>query len=189
MSKRFFEIRIHGRGGQGGVTAARLLAEAAYKGGYKGVSAFPHFGAERRGAPVVAFTRIADEKIRIRSQIYEPDIVIVLDSSLLDIIDIAAGIKNDGTIVVNSPKKPVDLGLSGNFKIYTADATGVAVELGLILAGIPIINTPILGAFAKATGIVKLENIISAIKSKWSGKAGEINAKACELTYERTIRG
>ena len=102
------EIRFHGRGGQGAVTAANLLAMAAFREG-KDVQAFPYFGVERRGAPVTAFTKIDDRPVRIKSQIYEPDHVIVMDSSLLKAVDVDQGLKNGGVILVNTDKKPQDI--------------------------------------------------------------------------------
>jgi len=109
---QLIEVRWHGRGGQGAVTAAQILAEAAYLEGYKGVQAFPYFGAERRGAPIMAFTRMSDEEIRIRSQIYNPDFVVVLDSTLLGLIRVDEGLKEGGIIIVNSSKEPYELSLA-----------------------------------------------------------------------------
>jgi len=177
------EIRIHGRGGQGGVTAAQLIAEAAFREG-KYVQAFPFFGAERRGAPVKAFARISDEPIHVRSQIYEPDIVVVLDPGLLEIVDITEGLKKDGIVVLNHPKKPGDLKLD-HFKVATVDATGIAIELGLVVAGWPVVNTPMCGAFVAATGEVELETMLGVIRDYWPGEVGEKNARAAELAYER----
>jgi len=181
------EIRIHGRGGQGGVTAAELLAKAAFKEG-KWVQAFPFFGAERRGAPVNAFARIADKPILIRSQVYNPDYVIVLDHTLLDVIDVTHGLKKDGIVILNTTKKPYETGIK-NYRVATVDATSIALKLQLLVAGLPVLNTPMLGAFAKATGEVKLESVIEAIKEAWPGAAGEKNAKAATLAYERLVKG
>jgi len=181
------EIRIHGRGGQGGVTAAEMLARAAFKEG-KWVQAIPFFGAERRGAPVKAFVRLADEPILIRSQVYNPDYVIVLDPALLETVDIAEGMKNDGIIVINTRKNPKEMNIKG-YRTATVDATGIALELQLLVAGLPVLNTPMLGAFAKATEEVKLESVLEVIKQEWSGAAGEKNAKAASLAYERLVKG
>jgi len=181
------EIRIHGRGGQGGVTAAELIARAAYKEG-KWVQAFPYFGAERRGAPVKAFARISDDPILIRSQIYNPDYVIVLDESLLDVANVTEGLKKDGIIIINTRKKPSEIDLAG-YKVATVDATGIALELGLLVAGLPVVNTAMVGAFAKATGEIKIESVIESIKEEWRGAIGEKNAKAAVLAYERLIKG
>ena len=181
------EIRIHGRGGQGGVTAAELIARAAYKEG-KWVQAFPYFGAERRGAPVKAFARISDEPILVRSQIYNPDYVIVLDESLLEMANVTEGLKRDGIIIINTRKKPSEIDLAG-YKIATVDATGIALELELLVAGLPVVNTAMVGAFARATGEIKIENVVEAIKEEWRGAVGEKNAKAAVLAYERLIKG
>ena len=180
------EIRIHGRGGQGGVTAAELLAHAAFKEG-KRVQAIPFFGAERRGAPVKAFARLSTEPILVRSQIYNPDYVIVLDSGLLDLVDVTEGLKKDGIVIVNTRKKPEELNIQ-HTRIATVDATGIALELELLVAGLPVLNTTMLGAFARATEEVKLESVIEAIKDTWTGAAGEKNAKAAELAYERLVK-
>jgi 2-oxoacid:acceptor oxidoreductase gamma subunit (pyruvate/2-ketoisovalerate family) len=180
------EIRIHGRGGQGGVTAAEVLASAAFKEG-KWVQAIPFFGAERRGAPVKAFARLSDEPILVRSQVYNPDYVMVLDETLLDIVDVAEGLKKDGIVIVNTTKKPEEINIKQG-RVATVDATGIALELQLVVAGLPVLNTTMLGAFAKATDEIKLESVVKAIKEEWSGAAGEKNAKAAALAYERLTK-
>jgi len=181
------EIRIHGRGGQGSVTAAELLAHAAFMEG-KWVQAFPYFGAERRGAPVKAFARISDEPILVHSQIYTPDYVMVLDHAIHKFVDVTEGLKKDGIIVMNTAKKPEEIGLK-NRRIATVDATGIALELNLLVAGLPVVNTAIVGAFARATDEVTLASILKAIKETWTGGAGEKNARAAELAYERLMKG
>jgi 2-oxoisovalerate ferredoxin oxidoreductase gamma subunit len=181
------EIRIHGRGGQGGVTAAEMLARAAFKEG-KWVQAIPFFGAERRGAPVKAFVRLADEPILVRSQVYNPDYVIVLDSALLDLVDVTEGLKDNGIIIINTRKNPKEISLKER-RVATVDATGIALELQLLVAGLPVLNTSMLGAFAKATEEVKLESVLQVIKQEWSGPTGEKNAKAASLAYERLVKG
>ncbi|MEM2874890.1 MAG: pyruvate ferredoxin oxidoreductase subunit gamma [Candidatus Hadarchaeales archaeon] len=171
------EIRFHGRGGQGAVTAARLLAQAAfYEGKYS--QSFPFFGAERRGAPVLAFARINDRPIGIRTQIYEPDCVVVLDPSLLKFVNVASGIKRDGKIVLNA-KEPVKF---PGASTYIVDATGVAMET----LGAPITNTAMLGAFARAAGAVGLESVIRAIQEYFPSKLVEKNVNAVKVAYERT---
>jgi 2-oxoacid:acceptor oxidoreductase gamma subunit (pyruvate/2-ketoisovalerate family) len=181
------EIKIHGRGGQGSVTAADLLAHAAFMEG-KWVQAFPYFGAEKRGAPVKAFARISDEPILVHSQVYTPDYVIVLDHAIYRVVDVTEGLKKDGIIVMNTTKKPSEMGLEGH-RIATVDATGIALELNLLVAGSPVVNTSIVGAFAKATGEVKLASVLKAINETWTGSAGEKNARAAELAYERLMKG
>jgi len=180
------EIRFHGRGGQGSVTAAELLAKAVFNEG-KYVQAFAMFGAERRGAPVKAFARIDDKEILIRSQIYYPDYVVVLDSGLLGIIDVTEGLKEGGLVLINTRKDPEEIQLGKNCRLATVDATGIALELSLLVAGLPVVNTAILGGFARATDVVKLESVTYVIKDAWPGKIGEKNAYAAELAFQKTI--
>jgi len=178
------EIRFHGRGGQGAVTAANILASAAFKEG-KYVQAFPFFGVERRGAPVTAFTRIDEKPIRIKTQIYEPDIVVVLDPSLLDTVDVTAGLKDGGTVIINTEKSKdevLEKLKKKPKKLALVDATGIALEV----LGLPITNTAILGAVSKATGVVSLPHVQDAIKGTFSGALGEKNAKAAEESFNKT---
>ncbi|AEF96888.1 pyruvate ferredoxin oxidoreductase subunit gamma [Methanotorris igneus] len=172
------EIRFHGRGGQGAVTAAQILAKAAFYDG-KYCQAFPFFGVERRGAPVMAFTRIDDKKIRLRCQIYEPDYVVVQDATLLDSVDVTSGLKNDGKVIINTVK---DIKL-GDYDTYCIDATGIALDV----LGVPIVNTTMLGAFAGVTGEVSIESLKKAIMETFPAKLGEKNAKAAEVAYEAMI--
>lgn len=181
------EIRIHGRGGQGGVTAAELLAHAAFAEG-KWAQSFAFFGAERRGAPVEAFLRIADKPSPIRSRVYHPDYVLVFDSKLLEVVHVTEGIKEDGIVIVNTAKKPEDGGIVGH-RVATVDATGIALELDLLVAGLPVVNTTMMGAFAKATGEVKLESVMKTVRKQWPGPAGEKNAEAAARAYKRLIKG
>ncbi len=176
------EIRFHGRGGQGAVTAANLLVDAAIHEGKYG-QAFPHFGAERRGAPVVAFARISDKPIQIHSQIENPDIIVVLDSRLFELTDVLSGLKPGGVVVVNSKGKPP---IDGDFKVYCVDATKIALDLGLVVSGWPVVNTTMLGALSKATGVVGLESIIWAITNNFKGKLGELNSEAARRAFEET---
>ncbi len=180
------EIRFHGRGGQGAVVASTLLSLAAFKEG-KDVQAFPYFGVERRGAPVTAFTKIDTKPVRIKSQIYEPDYVVVLDASLLKAVDVTQGLKSNGIVLINADKRPEDIkGIKG--RIATVDATAIAVKHGLGSKEAPIVNTAILGAFAKATGIVKLESIVESIMEGAPAKKKE-NAEAAKDAYEAVILG
>lgn len=181
------EIRIHGRGGQGSVTAAEVLAHAAFFEG-KQVQAFPYFGAERRGAPVKSFARISDEPILVHSQVYSPDYVIVLDPYLHRLVNVAEGLKRNGIVVVNTTQKPDEVEIESS-RVATVDATGVALRVNLVVAGLPVVNTPILGAFSRATGEVKLESVLKAIRQTWLGSAGEKNAKAAELAYDNLAIG
>ena len=183
-----FEVRFHGRGGQGAVMAAQTLAEAAVIEGNYAV-AFPFFGAERRGAPVLAFTRIDSGKIYSKTQVYNPDCVVVLDDSLLDTIDVVSGIKPEGFVVINSKEAPRDIDLGMELQTGAVDATSVALEI----LKAPITNTAILGALSKVTGIVSIESIEQAIKrrfgEKLGEKIGERNAVAARTAYERTVSG
>jgi pyruvate ferredoxin oxidoreductase gamma subunit len=180
---RLKEIRFHGRGGQGAVTAAELIAIAAFE-DKKYSQAFPAFGVERRGAPVMAFARIANEPIRVRSQIYEPDYVIVQDVTLLDVVDVASGLKPEGKIIINTDRNVKDLKLKTKAKVVTIDATKIALEK----LGRPIVNTTMLGAFCGATGEVSLESINKAISERFAGSLGEKNLNAIKTAYEGVCR-
>ena len=184
-SKNLVEIVFHGRGGQGAVTAANLLVAAALNDGNKGVQAFPFFGAERRGAPVRAFARISEEEIHLRSEIYKPDIVIVLDESIMDIVDTLKGLKKDGKILINTTKKPDEFNFSNKFSVATVDATGIALKYDILVGGIPVVNTPILGSVPKILNKVTLKSIQSKIKGKWKGELAEINVKANQDAYDQ----
>jgi 2-oxoacid:acceptor oxidoreductase gamma subunit (pyruvate/2-ketoisovalerate family) len=170
------EIRFHGRGGQGSVTAAELIAVSAINEG-KYAQAFPSFGAERRGAPVMAFVRISDEYIDLREQVYSPDIVIVLDSTLIDVVNVTEGLKDEGTVIFNTKNSPKEASkLVKADKIATIDATKIALEE----LGVAITNTSILGAFAKVTGLIGIDSVVEAIKERFPGSIGEKNAKAAK---------
>ena len=171
------EIRFHGRGGQGAVTAAEILAKAAFEDG-KYCQAFPFFGAERKGAPVMAFSRINNKPIRRRYQVYNPDYVIVLDETLLEAVDVLSGIKENGKVIINTIK---NINLGENINSYSIDATGIALDV----LGVPIVNTVMLGAFASVTGVVSLDSVIKVTKETFPGKIGEKNAKAAEIAYEQ----
>ena len=170
------EIRLHGRGGQGAVTASEVLAIAAFKDG-KFSQAFPSFGPERTGAPVESYCRIDDVFINMRTHIYEPDFLIVLDPSLLETVDITKGLKKSGTIIINSEKKP-----EFNYKVFYVNASKIAMDI----LGRPIVNTAMLGAFAKATGIVTMQSIESALKERFPGPLAEKNIAAVKRAYDET---
>ncbi|MFW6150393.1 MAG: 2-oxoacid:acceptor oxidoreductase family protein [Chloroflexota bacterium] len=180
------EVRFHGRGGQGAVTAANLLIAAARKDGHKGVQSFPFFGGERRGAPVRAFARIADSEINLRSQVYHPDIVVVLDPQLIGLQDVAAGLKPDGVIIINTPKKPEEFELARTTRVAVVDAAGISIRHDLLVSGIPIINTPILGAVPRVSSVVSLEALQAVIKEQWKSEIGDRNARAAKEAYEMT---
>lgn len=158
------EIRFHGRGGQGVVVASEVLADAAFHEG-KRVQSFPAFGVERRGAPVMAFTRIADKPIRIRCQIYQPDHIVILDPTLLEVLDVTAGLKAGGAVLLNSAEDPSAFGLHDRFRVATVDANHIAFKYRLGPRNAPIVNTAILGAFSRLTGIVGLEALSAAVRA------------------------
>lgn len=187
-SKSLVEICFHGRGGQGAVTAANLLAAAALQDGNKGVQAFPLFGAERRGAPVRAFARISENEIHLRSEVYNPDIVIVLDESIMDIVDVLKGVRDDGKILINTRKKPNDFEFSKKYLVATVDATGIALKHAILVGGIPVVNTPILGSVPKILDRVTLQSIQNVIQGKWASKKelGERNVKATQDAFDQT---
>jgi pyruvate ferredoxin oxidoreductase gamma subunit len=149
--------------------------------GWKENGRFPKFGVERRGAPVQSYCRIADERIKIHQELYEPDAVIVLDSSLMDSVDVASGLKEGGTIVLNSKLPPGEICLmDGKCKIHTVDATTIAREK----LGRPIVNTAMLGAFVKVTEAVKLESLIEEVEKHFGEKLGAKNVEAVKACYE-----
>jgi len=180
------EIRWHGRGGQGAVTSAKILAEAAFHSGFVGVMSQPSFGAERRGAPITASTRLASEPIRVLSQVTQPDIVVVLDESLLRVANATAGLAEGGTVIVNTPRSAKDLGLGADTRVVTSDVTGAAEAAELIVGGQPMVSTAILGAFAAATGLITMESVEGAIRHAFSGKAAEKNVEAARIAYQCT---
>lgn len=176
------EIRFHGRGGQGAVVASRLLAEAAFiEGSF--VQSFPAFGLERRGAPVMAFTRVHESRIDNHSQIYKPDVVVVLDATLMSIVDVCEGLKDGGIVLVNTTKSIAELELPGSARAAVVNASKIAVAHGLGSASSPIVNTAILGAFAAVTGIVSLESVEKAILANVSIKP-DANIVACREAHE-----
>ena len=178
------EIRWHGRGGQGAVTSAELLARAAIDEG-KYAQAFPSFGPERRGAPVQAFDRIsAREPIRIRAEITEPDVVVVLDSTLLRIVNVTSGLKEKGALIINTrrPLQDVESEFGNKWRLAIIDATKIAREL----LGVPIVNTTMLGALLRATGVVKLESLFEPLRQRFV-RLAERNINAMKKAFEETI--
>ncbi|AIY90453.1 pyruvate ferredoxin oxidoreductase subunit gamma [Geoglobus acetivorans] len=176
------EVRFHGRGGQGAVTAADILAVAGFKDGYYTLS-FPMFGAEKRGTPVVSFLRISDEPIVIRDEVKNPDFVVVMDPSLVDVVDVLAGIKDGGIAIINYPKGSEDLKqkLDTDVEIHAINATKMAMEI----LGRPITNTAMVGAFVGATGIVKIESVEETIM-EWFGNKdiAEKNVRLVREAYD-----
>jgi pyruvate ferredoxin oxidoreductase gamma subunit len=180
-----FQVRIHGRGGQGVVTAAELLSVAAFLDGHE-AQAFPSFGSERMGAPVMSFCRIADAPIRLREPVTEPDAVIVVDATLLHHVDVFAGLSTDGYVLINSTRSPAELGIAelverhGPGRVVTIDATGVArAHLGR-----PLPNVCLLGAFSALTDAVSYRCIEVAVLDRFSGPVGQANTAAAQAAYE-----
>lgn len=176
------EVRLHGRGGQGGVVACKIFASAVYKDG-KYAQAFPAFGVERRGAPVQAFIRVDDRPVRLRCQIEHPDHLIVLDPTLLLSTPITKGLKKGGIILINTELLSEALNISGEFHLVTVDANAIALRHGLGTKSMPIVNTAILGAFARATGIVTLTALLEAVRESVPGRQDE-NVAAAKEAYE-----
>ena len=176
------EIRVHGRGGQGGVTSAELVATAAIEEG-RYAQAFPSFGPERRGAPVAAFVRVSDRPIRTREKVYHPDIVVVLDASLPALVNVQDGEKEDGIVVLNSAMSEAEVrerfGLKG--RLALVDANRIAMEV----LGLPITNTTMLGALLKATGIVGMPSLEAALERRF-GRLAQKNQDAMKRAYEET---
>lgn len=177
------EIRFHGRGGQGAVVASELLAHAAFLEG-KHPQSFPFFGVERRGAPVAAFARIDDRPILLRTEVTRPDIVVVLDPGLLRAVPVAAGLKDGGLLLVNTERPARELPLSPAGAVAAVDATAIALRHGLGSRAVPIVNTGILGALSRASGVVRLGSVLHAVRSHVPAKPAE-NVEAARKAYER----
>ena len=183
-----FAVRIHGRGGQGAVTAAEMLSVAAFDEG-RHAQAFPTFGSERTGAPVVAFCRIDDRPIRLREPITDPDAVIVQDPTLLHQVNLFAGLEPGGFLLVNTSYRLGDLGLDDlGRRLSPAHAITVpATEIANEHLGRPLPNAALLGAFAALTEVVSLSAVCEAIRSRFPGAVGEGNARAAEVAHEHVI--
>ncbi len=184
-----FQVRIHGRGGQGVVTAAEMLSIAAFEEG-RHAQAFPSFGSERTGAPVVAFCRIADHEIRLREPIMAPDALIIQDPTLLHQVDCFAGLKPDGYILINTTKTFEQLGLGEFLKDWHPErlCTVSATELGLKHVGRPVPNVPLLGGFAAVSGMIRLDSVAKAIEDKFgarsTSKVAQGNIAAATEAYQ-----
>jgi pyruvate ferredoxin oxidoreductase gamma subunit len=179
------QVRIHGRGGQGVVTAAELLSMAAFADG-KHAQAFPSFGSERMGAPVMAFCRIDEQSIRTREAVTHPDAVIVQDPTLLHQVGVFGGLPTDGYVLINSTLTVEELGIGEFLAAFPEDHVCVmpASDIGLKHMKRPIANTPLLGGFAAITGLIKLVSVETAICQKFPGSLGELNAAAARETYD-----
>ena len=177
------EVRWHGRGGLGAVTSAELVARAAISEG-KYAQSFPSFGPERRGAPVLAFLRVSDEFIRIRTAIYEPDLIAVLDPGLLYAVDVTAGLKENSKIIINSRKSPDELKSEFGYKwpVAAVNATKIARET----IGLPISNTAMIGALLKVTEIVKMDSVAEQLQERF-GLRARGNVEAMKRAYSETV--
>lgn len=178
------ELRLHGRGGQGTVVATKILAEALTQEG-KFIQAFPEYGVERRGAPVKAFLRISNDTVYERSKIYEPDHIIVLDPTLIGSVNLTDGLKEGGWIIVNTTRKPEELGFDSKFNIATVPAREIAVKYRLGTESSPIVNTAILGGVIKILKICGMKSLRKAIEKEVPVKKKE-NIKAAEESYKKT---
>jgi len=179
------QVRFHGRGGQGVVTAAEMLSIAAFEQGRHAL-AFPSFGSERTGAPVVAFCRIDDQEIRLREPILEPDALIIQDPTLLHQVDVFQGLKPDGYVLINSTRSFDDLGVGDITQRFRHERlTHVpATEIAMKHLGRPVANAVLLGGFAALSGLITLDAVAHAIRDKFSGKVAEGNVAAAAEAYE-----
>ena len=184
-----FQIRIHGRGGQGVVTAAEMLALAGFMEGHK-AQAFPSFGSERTGAPVVAFARLSSQEIRLREPVLEPDVVLIQDRTLLDSVDVFGGLKPEGYVLINSSQSVEALGLEDLARRLPAGhaLTVPATRFALEKIGRPLPGAGMLAGFAAMTGMMKLESVQAAYNEKFSGRVAQANAEVAALAYESIIR-
>ncbi len=180
-----FQVRIHGRGGQGVVSAAEMLSIAAFEEG-KHSQAVPSFGSERMGAPVVAYVRIDDKEIELREPVLEPDLLIVQDPTLFTAIDVFAGLRDDGYVLINTRKTAEELGIGEATQRLPEGhvATVAATELAMRHLKRPTPNTVLLGAFTAMNDIVKLESVFKAIQKKFPGKIGEMNVTAAQAAHD-----
>jgi pyruvate ferredoxin oxidoreductase gamma subunit len=186
------EIRWHGRGGQGTVTAAKVLADACLSGG-RYVQAFPEYGPERAGAPLRAYNRISSKPVRMHCPVLRPNVVSVVDQTLLDVINTTEGASEESTFIINTSKSPQEirekLNASPGQKVFTVDATKIAIEC----IGRPLPNASMLGAVCKATGIVSIEHLLEDVRKsfgkKFAQKIIEGNLKATRRGYEEVREG
>jgi 2-oxoacid:acceptor oxidoreductase gamma subunit (pyruvate/2-ketoisovalerate family) len=187
MNQDKIEIRWHGRGGQGAITAAKIVAHAAFVSGYKGVVMAPTFGTERRGAPVFTSLKISKHKIYDLSPIETPDMVVVLDHTLLDEVNVTTGLKPGGLLIINTPK-PIESYRNrfDGFRLAVSDVTTLAVEAGLPQG---VVNSGIIGAFSKASGLVDIDVLAQAVEEEFSDKKPRRNAKAARRVFDRTVIG
>ena len=185
MKRDIIDIRWHGRGGQGAITAAKIVAKATFETGFPGVVMVPTFGTERRGAPVFTSLKLSRDRIYDLSPIEQPDIIVVLDHLLLEEGDIIKGLKPGGLIVVNTPRHPGSYTFDG-MVVATADVTQLANDAGLPQG---VVNTGIIGAFAKASNLSNMDTLVKAIEEEFIGRKPKENARAALETYEHTVIG
>jgi 2-oxoacid:acceptor oxidoreductase gamma subunit (pyruvate/2-ketoisovalerate family) len=176
------KVRLHGRGGQGAVVASKILADAYFRRGLH-VQAFPAFGMERRGAPVAAFVRAGREPVRHRGEIVDPNAVIVLDQAILSMVEVAKGAEPGAVVLLNHRLPPAELGLGPGLAVATVDATGIAVRHGIGSRLAPIVNTVILGAFARLDPELDQESVVAAVEAGSPSKA-EANVAAAREAYQ-----
>ncbi len=179
-----FQVRIHGRGGQGVVSASQMMSVAAfYQGRYS--QSFPSFGSERMGAPVTAFVRIDDREIELREPVMDPDLLIVQDPTLFNSIDVFSGLKEDGYVIINSSQSVEELGIEDALRRLPAGhvVTVPATELALKHLRRPTPNTVLLGAFAAISDLLEMDGVEKAIREKFPGKVGEMNVAAAKAAY------
>lgn len=177
------EIRWHGRGGQGAITAAKIVANTAFQSGYNGIIMAPSFGTERRGAPISSSLKICRTEINDLTPVEKPDIVVVLDYVLLDEEDVTAGLKPGGLLVLNSPKSVDDYHFD-LIRLALVDVTGISAEAGLKKG---IVNSGIIGALAKACGLFDLKMLLENIESEFKGRKPKENSLSAKLSYEKTV--
>lgn len=186
VGENITNIRFHGRGGQGVVTASRIAAEAALVED-KYVHAFPAFGPERAGAPIEGFTKISPDEFTIKTEIHYPDVIVILDPTLIGTVDLGKGLKEGGTVIANFPGSMDELkkkiGIKQKAEFHKVDATKIANEE----LGRPITNTVMLGALVKVTGLVELDNVCQATQDRFPGVIGEKNVKAIKRAYKEVI--
>jgi 2-oxoisovalerate ferredoxin oxidoreductase gamma subunit len=178
------EIRLYGRGGQGIVTAAELIVNAALREGKWGQST-PYFGAERRGAAVSATVRISDSPVRVHGQSSSPDVVAVFEPNLMKTVDVTAGLKDGGLLILNAPQVPGSTG--AKFRTLAVDATKIALDKGLVVSGFPFVNASMVGAIIRATGVASLESALQATADTWKGELGEKNCGALRAAYDNAL--
>ncbi len=185
MKSDLIEIRWHGRGGQGAITAAKIVAKATFSTGFPGVVMVPTFGTERRGAPVFTSLKLSKKRIYDLSPTQYPDIIIVLDHLLLEESAITAGLKPDGLIIVNTPRH-VDAYRHNGARIAVADVTDLAMKAGLPQG---VVNSGIIGSFARATELTDMDTLLKAIEEEFRGRRPRENARSAMLAYENTVIG